>query len=240
MNEISTTARSANFLEFENMNRAAMAPSAVKIISEPLLFDVGEAKPIEEPFILDEEEEVDAANPVDLTTPMKFEPKLSDAVFSPCGKYRYLLRRRFSQHDPKKTAFFCAVNPSIADHEVDDPTVRRMVNLSTREGCDAMVLVNAGAYVATDPRDFRKQFKTGVDVIGPENEKFIRESVENSALVVVCWGNGGAFKDIGIRAYETIVKYFKGTVYCLGKTKHGHPRHPLFLRNDVALERFEL
>lgn len=56
-----------------------------------------------------------------------------DAVFSPCGKYRYALTRRVGPG--KQAAAFILLNPSTADAERDDPTVRRRIGFARQRGC---------------------------------------------------------------------------------------------------------
>ena len=49
-----------------------------------------------------------------------------NAIISPCGAYRYLLKRQAESMAPmKSTALFIMFNPSTADATLDDPTVRR-------------------------------------------------------------------------------------------------------------------
>ena len=56
----------------------------------------------------------------------------SSATISKDGLYRYSLERVW---DPSKpTALFICLNPSTADAEIDDPTVRKMVGFAKRFG----------------------------------------------------------------------------------------------------------
>lgn len=59
------------------------------------------------------------------------------------------------------------------------------------------------------------------------------ESKTAKADMTVCaWGADGKFRN---RARE-VEKLLQGPLYCLGLTKHGAPKHPLYLRSDTMLE----
>lgn len=68
-------------------------------------------------------------------------------MISDCGQYRYKLTRRWG--DGEQKGLFIGLNPSIADAEIDDPTIRRCIGFSSRFGCDELVVVNLFAYRAT-------------------------------------------------------------------------------------------
>lgn len=46
-----------------------------------------------------------------------------DAVFSQCGKYRYLLKREWDASLPK--VLYIMLNPSTASHETEDQTSKQ-------------------------------------------------------------------------------------------------------------------
>jgi hypothetical protein len=83
------------------------------------------------------------------------------ALLSPCGTFRYRLGRRWSDGP---TVAFVLLNPSTADEVVDDPTVRRCIRFSERDGYGGLEVVNLYAYVATDPADLRR---AGCTLWGP-------------------------------------------------------------------------
>jgi hypothetical protein len=88
-----------------------------------------------------------------------------DAVISPCGRYRYRLERRFD-HGPKVTTFIM-LNPSTADAEHDDQTIRRCLGFARAWRCSKLVVVNLFAWRATAPAELK-----GVeDPVGPELER---------------------------------------------------------------------
>jgi hypothetical protein len=54
------------------------------------------------------------------------------AQISPCGRYRYSLQRIWDRDKP--TILFVGLNPSVADAESDDPTLKRCIAFATRCG----------------------------------------------------------------------------------------------------------
>lgn len=152
-----------------------------------------------------------------------------DAIISDCGKYRYVLRRSLgSVLRWYKPMLFIMLNPSTADATQDDPTIRRCMDFAKREGMTHLNVVNLFALRATDPAELKK----AADPIGPENDRYIEEEVRRHSIgaVIAAWG---AHPFAAERAAEVLKKY--PTLYCLGKTKSGAPRHPLYLRADSPL-----
>ncbi|MEQ8317967.1 MAG: DUF1643 domain-containing protein [Phycisphaerales bacterium] len=76
------------------------------------------------------------------------------AVFSRCGRYRYRLDRIV---DPaaSKTVAWVMLNPSTADANSDDQTLRRVRGFSASacKGVGRIVVVNLYAFRATNPAD---------------------------------------------------------------------------------------
>jgi hypothetical protein len=153
----------------------------------------------------------------------------SDAVLSPCRLYRYTLTRVWEPALP--VTCWVMLNPSTADAGTDDPTIRRCVNFSHGWGHGGIVVVNLYALRATDPRELLKV----ADPVGPENDQAIEDACAGN-FTVVAWG---------AKAKRDRVKRVKGLLFdtaldvgCLGLTKEGHPRHPLYVPAAQALQKF--
>lgn len=178
------------------------------------------------------------------------------AVFSLCGTYRYQLSRLAFEHlgpDKPRMALFVLLNPSTADAEHDDPTVRRCIAFAHREGCERLLICNLFGYRSTEPW----QLARVADPVGPNNDHWIRQSALEADLIVAGWGahpevhgsaslRGRADKVLTMLSFRgpRPVDWLPGTcyserpaVYCLGTTKDGHPRHPLYLAKTAALTR---
>ena len=139
------------------------------------------------------------------------------ATFSRDRRYRYRLWRRWDPVRP--VVAFVMLNPSTADARHDDPTIRRCVGFARRWGYGGIEVVNLYSYRATDPRALR----TVPDPVGPGNRRHIRRALRRAALVVLAWGANARGDGLGTVAQA----------HCLGLTRAGQPRHPLYLRRDV-------
>lgn len=166
---------------------------------------------------------------------------LIGAIISPCGQYRYMLRRRLGPSP--RTACFIMLNPSTADATTDDPTIRRCCDFTRREGCGELVVVNLFAFRSPDPA----QLQAVTDPIGPDNhahvtgqaDRAVRQHLDyqKPGVVICAWGVGGRFMDQDL----TVLGWLDAegiTPHCLGLTKHGDPRHPLYVRGDAPLVPF--
>lgn len=144
-----------------------------------------------------------------------------EAVIDDSGRYRYLLRRRWSQGP---SIAFVMLNPSTADGMADDPTVRRCVGFARQWGYGELLVVNLFAWRATDPRHLLH----APDPIGPHNDLHIEAAARNSALVVLAWGQ----QPFGRGRQRDVVEILGKTdrqLYQLGATMDGSPRHPLYV-----------
>jgi hypothetical protein len=160
-------------------------------------------------------------------------PSTRSAVVSDCGKYRYHLYRKVGES--RRAATFIMLNPSTADHEVDDPTIRKVMGFARRWGCDELHVVNLFAFRATKPADLRE----ATDPVGPENRDWLRRAVELACdgPVVCAWGTHGAY----MGQDEAVLGWIGGLCQpvCLGMTRDGHPRHPLYVSYSAELRAFD-
>ena len=78
------------------------------------------------------------------------ETELQRTIFSQDREFRYTLWRQWGR--VVKTVAFIGLNPSTADEQVDDPTVRRCIRFAKDWGYDAMWMMNIFAFRATDPK----------------------------------------------------------------------------------------
>lgn len=161
-----------------------------------------------------------------------------EALWSPepVPAYRYFLRRppwRSLEPNPEAPPIaFLLLNPSTADEVQDDPTIRRCRGYAADWGYGEVMILNAFAFRATDPKVMRAQ----ADPVGPDNDRVILETCEalfSMGGTLVCgWGNHGAFQDRG-QAVRALLKGFPAQAFPL--TGAGEPGHPLYLRKDVQL-----
>jgi hypothetical protein len=154
---------------------------------------------------------------------------LSAATISECGTYRYTLHRRIPcPLRWVRPCLFIMLNPSIADATIDDPTIRRCIGFAKAWSCTELTVVNLFALRATDP----KALAAHADPVGPDNDRHIGEQVDAHRLgVVVCAWGAHAFAQERAKVIRAAITGLQ----CLGVTKDGSPRHPLYVKADQPL-----
>jgi hypothetical protein len=152
------------------------------------------------------------------------------AIFDIYGRYRYSLWRTWSVHHPRVA--FVLLNPSAADEHKNDPTILRCMGFARAWNFGSMEVVNLFAHRATD---YRELFKVS-DPIGEENNRFLMQAVERCSTVVLGWGTKGTL--LGRDRQVMSLLAGRKDVYCLGITKNGQPRHPLYVKGDTSLVPF--
>jgi|SRR5665213_578866 len=151
------------------------------------------------------------------------------AVLSDDGVYRYRLWRHWG---PDELMAWIMLNPSTADASIDDPTIRRCMGFARREGYDGIEVINLFALRATDP----KELVGHPDAEGPDNVEAWREVLFSHRVGMIVAGYGNAAARLpGSRAAN---RWRSGGWYCLGSTKAGHPRHPLYVAGGRELVPF--
>jgi hypothetical protein len=145
-----------------------------------------------------------------------------DAVFSDCGRYRYSLTR--TGLFGAGTCLFLMLNPSTADAEVDDPTIRRCVGFTAAWGFNRLEVANLFAFRATDPR----AMVMAQDPIGPKNDQHLLSAATRADRIVCAWGaHGGHMQRSAI--VQRLLASAGHRLHHLGLTKDGQPKHPLYL-----------
>jgi hypothetical protein len=153
----------------------------------------------------------------------------STALITECGTSRYLLGRQWRMGDRRLA--WVMLNPSTATADQDDPTIRRCMSFTRGFGYGGMVVVNLFALRATDPRALSEH----PDPIGPENDRHIREVAEECRAVVCAWGAHRMVSGGRAAAVLRLIADAGATPYCLGRTKTGRPKHPLYVKASTPL-----
>jgi len=152
---------------------------------------------------------------------------VNSARISPCGRYRYELRREWSMSVEKRFCMFVMLNPSTADAMQDDPTIRRCIAFAKAWGYDALTVGNLYAYRATDP----SELWTVDDPVGPENDERLAIMASYASRIVAAWG-ANARPERANQASLVLERY--GRIHGLKMTKSGNPSHPLYLPGDLT------
>lgn len=151
------------------------------------------------------------------------------ATLSDCGQYRYALTRRWAPGGA--TCTFIMLNPSTADALEDDPTIRQCMGFAATWGCNALHVANVYAYRSTDPAGLW----SAPDPVGPDNAHHLvcaaTAAADTGGPVVAAWGAHAKPAQVA----TTMHVLDKWEVCCLGTTKGGAPRHPLYLPKTTEL-----
>ena len=151
------------------------------------------------------------------------------AAFSPCGQYRWWLERLWDPAAPR--LLFIGLNPSRADGQRDDPTLRRLLGFARRWGYGSLEVLNLFARISPSPAALRRV----ADPVGADTEAWIRGrlAAQPEATLWLGWGNQGAWRD----RHRAVGPLLVGRpVGALGLTASGQPRHPLYVAGTVALQ----
>lgn len=126
------------------------------------------------------------------------------------------------------------VNPSTADAEIDDATIRRVIGFGKRFGWSQVVVGNVFAFRATDIGELALV----EDPVGPENSAHLNAIIDQVDIIVVAWGTlaklPGPLRNEW-RNFAELAESAGKCLQCLGRTADGQPRHPLMLSYESAL-----
>jgi hypothetical protein len=173
-----------------------------------------------------------AALPND-TAPVGWGP----CAISEDGRHRYTLARSFDSLFSHRRVLWVMLNPSTADDSVDDPTIRRVRDFSLRLGFGAFAVANLFSLRSTDPKGIREDGAEG----DPENLIWIAELAANAETIICAWGAHGSLRGRDRRVLTLLREDGHAhKLRCLGYTKSGAPRHPLYLAGDTELQPFDV
>lgn len=154
----------------------------------------------------------------------------SAAVLSNCGTYRYRLDR-----GEGRALMFLMVNPSTADADHDDATIRKCRGFAERAGFARIVVGNLFAYRATDVNELRK----ARDPIGPENDQHLAVMLREADMVIAAWGSLSKLPEVLRRRWRDVVHLADRVPHqmkMLGRCLDGHPKHPLMVGYYAKIE----
>lgn len=141
---------------------------------------------------------------------------------------------------------FVMLNPSTADEQRDDLTIKKCIGFSSRWGYGGLAVVNLFAYRTPYPRELDS---VGAEAaIGERNDYWTRRTLNGlfdadaapavTSMIVAAWGHSR----VQLRHNRIIdfLEIWAGIVpeipiRCLGTTRNGHPRHPSRLAYNTEL-----
>lgn len=152
-----------------------------------------------------------------------FDQEDSSAMFSECGKYRYLLWRIWDKSKPM--VMFIGLNPSKAGVLNNDPTITRVMQIASNLGYGGVYMANCFPYISTDPDQLLEYGNTA------HNDHVLYQTAEMCQDVIFAWGN---FKIVKLKGRDVELTGMFPNAKALIKNKNGSPRHPLYVRANVT------
>jgi len=161
---------------------------------------------------------------------------MDGANISECGHYRYTLYRSIKQPIRWiKPCLFIMLNPSTADGNINDPTIRKCIKFAKREGCTSLTVINLYALRATNP----SELLINESATGPHNGAHMVTEIEKAAfgVVILAWGSHKAVRGKG-HLIPDLLKVINNqglSPKCLAINKDGNPKHPLYIADNTKL-----
>lgn len=160
---------------------------------------------------------------------------MGTAILSDDARYRYALWRPLTQSQRSRrswrTCLFVMLNPSTADAEEDDPTIRRCMGYAKAWGYYHLAVGNLYAHRATDP----KELLTADDPVGPQCDRWLRALAGSADKIIAAWGANKAAEARAEHVFTILSESHPRLIYALGLTSAGQPRHPLYMPKDSEL-----
>lgn len=178
-----------------------------------------------------------------------FLPRTAHAVLSDDRVYRYVLYRSVDGLDwdaeqrpdggYRLTVGFILLNPSTADETETDPTIDKLQKYAVAWGFQRLAVVNLFAYRETDSKRL-PQLSLLTDLIGPENDRYIRELRRDAHKIVCGWGNHGLLLDRQAQVLELLRNTLSEDVFCFRQNQNSTPVHPLYQRDAAELMPYQI
>jgi len=155
------------------------------------------------------------------------------ATFNATRTHRFKLTRTWDWRLPK--ILFIGMNPSKADEVDNDPTIRREIAFAKRWGYGGLLKCNVLSFITPFPTELPRSAAQACLARNLFTIEQVMLDAGHGANVVAAWG-------CGLKAYksclDTIVDFAERcgvSLMCLGTTKDGSPRHPLYVKGDTGL-----
>ncbi len=147
------------------------------------------------------------------------------ADISEDGRLRWTLTREWRRETG--SALFVMLNPSTADAEKDDPTIRNIIDRAYNWGFGKLVVVNLFPIRSSSPdAAFAWMQTVGSNADAEGNERIIRDEARKAGIVICAWGGTHWAQAKGQRMWS-MLRSLDVETFCIGRTKNGYPKHPL-------------
>jgi len=163
----------------------------------------------------------------------------TESHFSKDSKYRYLLRKEWDKR--KKKAMVIMINPSSADSMIIDHTTMYVINNLSKLEFGSVDIINIFSKICS-----KISLKEDLnELIGEENNDFIKNSALESDSIIIAWGSiGNSSKKIKERQNEVLelLYDYKDKMYIICDPNGKRGLHPLCpsIRNTWRLEPYQM
>ena len=155
------------------------------------------------------------------------------------SEYRYILGTL-----GEKPLVTIGINPSTAEPDNLDNTLKSVERIALGNSFDSFIMFNVYAQRATNPDHMDREFNRELH---RENMLAFRYIMEHSGSSPAIWAAWGAIVEKRPYLREclsdmvSIGNEYGAVWYKAGKVSlKGHPHHPLYLKKDSPLERFDM
>lgn len=151
------------------------------------------------------------------------------AHFSEDGKHRYWLLRSWAEKPRMITII--GLNPSTADAERDDATIRSCCRLTRAAGFDGFIMCNLFTFITSSPAVLIENMH---DANRAESNDVLKRMIANTHMAICAWGSWSFTAE---RVQE--VKLMIDKLFCFGINADGSPKHPLYLNTNTSIIQFK-
>ena len=153
------------------------------------------------------------------------------------NKARFLLGEK-----GRNTLLCIGVNPSTATPQNLDGTVKTVQRYSTSLGYDSYLMINLYPQRARNPNKLHQKLNK---TYHQQNLKLIQSAIKNDVCDIwAAWGtliNKRNFLPFCLRDIQKAISGYAANWFTIGnKSKEGHPHHPLYLKNGLPLDTFDV
>ncbi len=149
-------------------------------------------------------------------------------VYSQDMRYRYAYFQSWNAALP--LVLWVMLNPGTGETEMRRRnTLERCKQWSRSWGYGGLLIGNAFAFRTKAARELKR----APEPTNFHNDEALSFLAANAQKTIVAWGNGGALE----QRSQALAPILRGA-RCLGVTKRGEPRHPLYVSSSASLAKW--
>ncbi len=166
---------------------------------------------------------------------------INQTILSDCRSYRYILYRKNQLSSSNKSIVFVMINPSTADENINDATIKKCIKIAQHHDCEHIYVVNLIPYRSKDVSEVEKFIKSSspesLIKMNQNNWNYISNILnQNKDSIIICgWGKYDKVNGTYNQAYQFYQQYKNFNLKCLKINKDESPIHPLFVKSTSIL-----